>query len=34
MTTPLPRTLAELRTSGYRSRSVKQELRENMTRAL
>ena len=34
MTTPLPRTLAELRNSGYRSRSVKQELRENMTAAL
>ncbi len=29
-----PSTLAELRASGWRSRSVKAELRENMTRAL
>ncbi len=30
----LPKTLAELRASGWRSRTVKDELRENMTRAL
>ncbi|MEY3230362.1 MAG: hypothetical protein RL689_451 [Planctomycetota bacterium] len=34
MTTPLPRTLGELKASGWRSRSVKTELRENLTRAL
>jgi magnesium chelatase subunit I len=31
---PRPRTLAELRESGWRSRSVKDEVRENLTRAL
>lgn len=30
----LPRTLAELRASGWKSRSVKQEIRENVTRGL
>ena len=30
----LPKTLAELRASGWQSRSVKDELRENITRAL
>ena len=30
----LPRTLAELRASGWRSRPVKDELRENFTRML
>lgn len=30
----LPRTLADLRASGWRSRPVKQEIRENMVRAL
>lgn len=30
----LPRTLAELRASGWRSRTVKEELRENLTTAL
>ncbi|NBV45205.1 MAG: magnesium chelatase [Planctomycetia bacterium] len=33
-TAPLPRTLAALRASGWRSRSVKEEVRENFTRAL
>ncbi len=31
---PLPRTLAELRSSGWRSRPVKQEVRENFLRLL
>ena len=31
---PKPRTLAELRASGYRSRTVKQELRENLIAAI
>ena len=31
---PTPRTLAELRTSGWTSRSVKDELRDNLTAAL
>ncbi len=33
-TAPLPRTLAALRASGWRSRPVKEEVRENFTRAL
>jgi len=34
MPEPRPRTLAELRASGWRSRTVKQEIRENFTRML
>ncbi len=34
MSTHLPRTLAELRTSGWQSRTVKEEIRENFTRML
>ncbi len=34
MSTHLPRTLAELRTRGWRSRTVKEEIRDNFTRML
>ena len=34
MTRPAPTTLAELRAAGYRSRSVKDELRENLIRRI
>jgi magnesium chelatase subunit I len=34
LSTHLPRTLAELRTSGWQSRTVKEEIRENFTRML
>ena len=34
MSHPSPRTLAELRASGWASRSVKDELRDNLTAAL